>query len=61
MMESVYFTLTAVVLYVVSDWALQRVEGALGRRLENRSLVFFAILLGLSLVSFSLIRVLTSP
>ena len=41
MMESVYFTLTAVVLYGVRDWALQRVEGALGRRLENRSLDVF--------------------
>lgn len=59
MMESIYFTLTAVILYVASDWALQRVEVALGRRLQNRSLVFFAILLGLAVISFSLIRLFT--
>ncbi len=61
MMESVYFTLTAIVLYVVSDWALQRVEVALGRRLRHRSVVFFVILLTLSLVSFSLIRRIAAP
>ena len=55
-MEVVYFTLTAVALYVVSDWLLQRAELARGRRFDHRSAVFFVILLVLSISSFALIR-----
>lgn len=59
MLEIVYFTLAAIALYVVADWILDRVESALGRRLEYRSLLFFAILLVLAVTSFALIRHLT--
>ena len=59
-MEIVYFTITAVVLYVVSDRILQTMEMRAGRRFEHRSLIFFGILLGLALVSFTLIRRLTA-
>jgi hypothetical protein len=55
-MEIVYFTLVGIVLYLASDWALDRIEIAAGRRLEHRTLIFFALLLTLALVSFSLIR-----
>lgn len=55
-MEVVLFTIVAVVLYVVSDWIVQRIELTLGRRLENRTLLFFALLAGLALGTFSLIR-----
>ena len=55
-METLYFTATAIVLYFAADWALERIEHVLGRRLENRSLVFFGILLVMALVSFTLIR-----
>jgi hypothetical protein len=58
-MEVVYFTLVAIVLYLVSDWILQRLEIATGHRFEHRSLIFFALLLTLALVSFSLIRLYT--
>jgi membrane-anchored glycerophosphoryl diester phosphodiesterase (GDPDase) len=58
-MEIVYFTLVAIVLYLVSDWILQRVEESAGRRFEHRSLIFFALLLTLALVCFSLIRFYT--
>ena len=51
-MEAVYFTLVAVVLYFVADWVLDRVEHAAGRRFENRSLIFFGILLTLALVNW---------
>ena len=54
-MNIVYFTLVAALLYLFSDWVLQRVEVAVGRRFEHRSLIFFAILLTLALVSFSLL------
>ena len=55
-MSAVYFTVVAIILYFVSDWILERIEVAAGRRFEHRSLIFFAILLPLALISFSLIR-----
>lgn len=58
-MSIVYFTLVAAILYLFSDWVLQRVETAAGRRLQHRSLVFFCILLTLALVSFSFIGQMT--
>ena len=58
-MEVFYFTVTAILCYAIADWALKRVEAVAGRRFENRSLIFFGILLGLALASFSLIRNLT--
>ncbi len=59
-MEMVYFTIAGIALYFVSDWILERVEIARGGRFENRTLIFFVILLVLALVTFSLIRRLTA-
>ena len=59
-MEIVYFTLTGIVLYLVSDWILQGAEKAVGRSFEHRSLIFFFILLVLAVSSFSFISHLTS-
>jgi hypothetical protein len=58
-MSAIWFTLVAIALYLVSDWLLERVEVAVGRRLEHRSLIFFAILLSLALVTFSIIQAQT--
>ena len=58
MMEIVYFTLAAMVLYVGSDWILNRIEKARGGRFKNRSLVFFMIILTLSVSTFSAIQYL---
>ena len=55
-MDLVVFTITAIALYLLSDRILLILEERAGRRFEQRSLVFFAILLGLALVSFALIR-----
>jgi hypothetical protein len=55
-MSVVYFTIVAIILYFVADWLLERMEVAAGKRLEHRSLIFFAILLALALSSFSLIQ-----
>ena len=60
-METVYFTLAAIVLYFVSDRILERIEVARGARIEHRSLVFFGILLGFSLIGFAVIRQLSGP
>ncbi len=59
-MEMVYFTIAGIALYFVSDWILERVEIARGERFENRTLIFFVILLALALVTFSVIRRLTA-
>ncbi len=58
-MEIVYFTLAGIILYLASDRLLDAIERAMGRRLQYRSLVFFAILTVLALGSFWLIRYLT--
>lgn len=55
-MELLYFTVTAIVLYIVADKALDRIEVARGERFENRSVVFFILLLVLALGAFALIR-----
>ena len=58
-MQFIWFTLVAIGLYLVSDWLLERIEVAAGRRFEHRSLIFFAILLSLALVTFSIIQAKT--
>ena len=58
-MEVVYFTVVAIFLYLLSDWILVRIEAAVGKVLEHRSLIFFAILMTLALTSFWLIRLYT--
>ena len=55
-MEAIWYTLLGVILYLVANRALSRVEIARGERFEHRSIIFFFLLLGLALVSFWLIR-----
>lgn len=57
-MEALYFTLVAVGLYFLSDWLLERIERRRGQRFEQRSIVFFAIIAVLALVSFQIIQLL---
>jgi phage shock protein PspC (stress-responsive transcriptional regulator) len=60
-MEALYYTLSGIVLYLVSDWILNRIEIRRGARFENRTLIFFAILLVLALASFQLIQYFLAP
>jgi hypothetical protein len=46
-------------LYLVSNWIVDRIERAAGRRFKSRSFLFFGILLALALTTFGLIRVYT--
>ncbi len=55
-MDIVLFTITAIALYAFSDWVVRRIETARGGVMKNRSLVFFAIITPLALLSFALIR-----
>ena len=54
-MELIAFTLAGIVLYFFSDWLLDRIEQVRGARFENRSIIFFVIILVLALVSFQVI------
>ncbi len=55
-MEAVYFTLTAIACYVIADWGLGRMEAIAGRRFEYRTIIFFALILTLALVTFAFVR-----
>lgn len=59
-MEALYFTVAAVALYFVSDWIVDRIEHAAGRRFEHRTVLFFGIIAVLATISFWLIRSFTS-
>ena len=59
-MQFVAYTITAILLYLFSDWLLNRIESYRGKRLEYRSIVFFAIIMVLAIVSFKIIEQLTS-
>jgi len=58
-LEIVYFTVVAALLYLFSNWILDRLEVSAGRRFEYRSAIFFGILLTLAMISFYLIRLYT--
>ncbi len=61
-MAYLYYTVTAVLLYLLSDWILNRIEKSVGKRLEYRSAVFFVIIMVLALGSFELIdRIIGEP
>ena len=57
-LEIVYFTLAGIGLYFFSDWILDRVEARRGQRFAHRNIIFFTIILVLSLASFELIGML---
>lgn len=57
-MALLIFTVVGLTLYFLADWLLNRIEIAMKRRLEYRTVVFFAILFGLALVVFPLIQII---
>ena len=57
-MEMLYYTVAAIFLYTVSDWILNRIEIRRGERFDNRSVIFFAIILVLSVALFNMIQYL---
>ena len=54
-MELIYFTIVGIALYFAADWILERIETARGVRFENRSVIFFCIILALALITFQII------
>ena len=59
-MVFVYYTIAGIVLYLGSDWILNRIEISRGERLKYRSIVFFVIILVLAVVTFRIIEHLTT-
>ena len=57
-MEILLFAAVAIALYFAADWILRLVETRAGRRLENRSVYFFCILLASALLAFNILRAL---
>lgn len=55
-MEIVYFTIVGAGLYLLTHWALDRVERSRGARFKHRDLIFFGIILVLALISFRIIQ-----
>ena len=55
-MALIYLGLVAIALYVLSDLVLRGAESMAGRRFEQRSVIFFAILLVSALIVFAVIR-----
>lgn len=58
MLEMIVYTSVGIILYIASDWILIQIESARERQFENRNLVFFAIIITLSLSVFAIIRLL---
>lgn len=58
-MVFIYYTLAGLILYVLSDWILGQIEKMRGERFEQRSLIFFVIILVLALTSFKAIEMMT--
>ena len=55
-MEFVYYTITGIVLYLISDQILLAAERWQGKVFEHRSLIFFVIILVLALTTFKVIE-----
>lgn len=60
-MTAVYYTLAGIVLYLLADRILRRLEFRAGRVFEHRTVIFFLLLLGMALASFALIRAIVAP
>jgi NhaP-type Na+/H+ or K+/H+ antiporter len=59
-MEFVYYTLAGLILYALSDWILKQIEKWRGEQFEQRTLIFFVIILVLALTSFKAIELITT-
>jgi len=55
-LEIILFTLVAAALYVVSDSIVKAIEKYRGQVLENRSIIFFIIIMTLALFTFNMIE-----
>ncbi len=54
MLEMLSFMLAGIILYFVSDEILNRIEVYRGEHFKNRSIIFFIIILTISMITFSI-------
>lgn len=55
-MEIILFTLVAIFLYIFADWLLRKLEQRRGAHFKNRSLIYFVIILILTLGTFEVLQ-----
>ena len=60
-MEIVLFTGVGIVLYLLTNLLLSKLESLHGERLPQRNIIFFVIIMALSLTTFSVLDRLTGP
>ena len=61
-MAYLYYTVAAILLYLLSDWILNKVEQRAGKRLKYRSVIFFVIIMVLAVSTFEMIdRIVGEP
>ncbi len=53
---ALYYTLGAIIIYGATDWLLNRIEEARGKRFAQRNWIFFAIMFTLALALMSIIN-----
>ncbi len=51
-----YFTLGAIIIYGATDWILNRIEQARGKRFAQRNVIFFIILFVLAMLLMNIIN-----
>jgi len=56
MLETISYTIAAILLYMVSDMLLQRLELNAGHRFQHRNIIFFFIIATLSITSFAIFQ-----
>lgn len=55
-MEILLFTLAGAFLYFFSDWILRKIEAYRGAPFQNRTVIFFVIILVMALIVFNLMQ-----
>jgi hypothetical protein len=61
MSELILFTLNAIVIYLLSDFLVTKIEQYRGGVMKQRQAVFFVIFLVLVMTSFQILRNLLQP
>lgn len=60
-MGYLYYTLIGIGLYLISDQLLDRLETSYGGRFKYRSLVFFAIIATLAMITAQMVALYENP
>ena len=61
-MAYLYYTVTAILLYLFSDWIVNKIESYYGKRFQYRTVLFFVIIFTLSVSLFEMIdRIVGEP